>query len=574
MVRGLPMVREKGTIVVTFDESSKTGLSRLAAVLFLSVLMVQAQPGASRTMGLMLKDSGAFTGYTLFTPMPYNKTYLIDNDGHMVHSWQAETRPGLSAYLLENGLLLRTQFDSGPYLRGGGAGGRVELVDWDGNVTWSYTYSGPTFRQHHDATALPNGNIMMIAWETKTRAEAIAAGRNPQTIYQSFIVDHIIEVDPRTDSIVWQWHSWDHLIQDFDPTKANYGVVRDHPELIDINGGMSGTYDWTHCNTITYNAQFDQVMISPRYFCEIWVIDHSTTTEEARGHTGGRYGRGGDLLYRWGNQEAYKRGTGYDRKLFQQHDPQWIDSGLPGAGHILVFNNGNARPTGEYTSVDEIVPPMDSLGFYHLRSDSTFGPDSACWSYRLPSELMSDHVGGCQRFENGNTIVCAGPFGTFLEVTPEMRLVWKYINPVTASGPLEQGQFVPPLSNEVFRVRRYSPDYPGLAGRTLTPQGPIERYPQSVDEAADNRPLITMLTAQPRVSTDRFRLRLCLDRPTRVRLAVYNQLGSRVASLVDGELPTGVQEFCWNAAAYAPGTYFCKLDSDSGHEVVSIVHTR
>ncbi len=525
-------------------------------------------------MGLMLNDSGAYVGYTLFMPMPYNKAYLIDNNGQMVHSWAAQTKPGLSAYLLENGLLLRTQFDSGPYLRGGGAGGRVELVDWDGNVTWAYTYSGPTYRQHHDATALPNGNIMMIAWEAKTRAEAIAAGRNPQTIYQSFIVDHIIEVDPRTDSIVWQWHSWDHLIQDFDPTKANYGVVRSHPELIDVNGGMSGTYDWTHGNTIAYNAELDQVMISLRYFCEFWVIDHSTTTEEARGHTGGRYGRGGDLLYRWGNPEAYKRGTGYDRKLFQQHDAQWIAAGLPGAGHILVFNNGNARPTGEYSSVDEIIPPVDSLGSYLLGPDSTFGPDSACWSYRLPTELMSDHVGGCQRFENGNTIVCAGPFGTFLEITPESRLVWKYVNPVSSSGPMEQGQYVPPLANEVFRVRRYGPDYPGLAGRTLTPQGPIERYPTLVEETTHSRFGPPMLTAEPRVSVGRTRLSFGLDRPTRVRLVVYNQAGALVAQLVDAVLPAGQHASSWDASACVAGAYFCALETDLGREVVALVRAR
>ncbi len=517
-----------------------------------------------------MNDSGTYVGYTLFTPMPYNMTYLINNEGQLVHSWAAQTKPGLSAYLLENGLLLRTQFDSGPYLRGGGAGGRVELVDWDGNVTWSYTYSSPTVRQHHDVTALPNGNIMMLAWETKTRTEAIAAGRNPQTLYQSFIVDHIIEVDPRTDSIVWEWHSWDHLIQDFDSTKANYGVVRNHPELIDINGGMSGTYDWTHANTITYNADLDQVMVSPRYFNEIWLIDHSTTTEEARGHTGGRYGRGGDLLYRWGNPEAYKRGTGLDRKLFQQHDAQWIPAGLPGAGNILVFNNGNARPLGEFSSVDELVPPVDSLGFYRLRPDSTYGPDSACWTYRLPDALMSDHIGGCQRFENGNTIACAGPFGTFLEVTPESRLVWKYISPVTWYGPMEQGQFIPPLANEVFRVRRYSPDYPGLAGRTLTPQGPIERYPQPVEETGGVGTRPRQLTAEPRVFARQSRLLFRLDRAEHVRLAVYDRLGSRVALLVDGVLPAGTHTSTWDASSCARGTYFCHLEYSSIREIVAL----
>jgi hypothetical protein len=525
-------------------------------------------------MGLIFSDSGSFVGYTLFTPMFYNITYLVDNQGSLVHSWPARTRPGLGAYLQEDGLLLLTQFDSGPYLRGGGAGGRVELVDWDGNITWAYTYSGATFRQHHDVTPLPNGHILMVAWETKTRAEAIAAGRNPQTLYQSFIVDHVIEVDPATDSIVWQWHIWDHLIQDFDSTKANYGVVRSHPELVDVNGGMSGTYDWNHTNTVAYNAELDQVMLSPRYFNEIWVIDHSTTTEEARGHTGGRYGRGGDLLYRWGNPEAYKRGTGFDRRLFQQHDVQWISDGLPGAGHILVFNNGNARLGGEYSSVDEIVPPIDTLGFYHLGPDSTYGPASAVWSYRLPPELMSDHIGGCQRLANTNTIVCAGPFGTFVEVTPESRPVWMYINPVTSTGPMQQGDIIPYLANSVFRIRRYGPEYPGLAGRNLVPQGPIERYPQPVEEAGSSRRRYGHLEANPRLFTRLIRLGVTLDQLAPVRLAVYNALGACVATLVQTELPAGRHELTWDATGLPRGTYLCRLESGTAREAVAVALVR
>ena len=67
-------------------------------------------------------------------------------------------------------------------------------------------------------------------------------------------------------------------------------------------------------------------------FSEFWIIDHGTTTAQAAGHTGGRRGRGGDLLYRWGNPRAYRAGTKADRKLFAQHNAHWIPKGLPGAG--------------------------------------------------------------------------------------------------------------------------------------------------------------------------------------------------------------------------------------------------
>ena len=114
-----------------------------------------------------------------------------------------------------------------------------------------------------------------------------------------------------------------------------------------------------HVNAVAYNADLDQIALSSPNFSEIWIIDHSTTTEEAKGHTGGRWGKGGDILYRWGNPRAYKNGTSRDQRLFFQHNIQWIPRGLPGEGHLLVFNNGGGRKPEEYSSVDEFVPPTD-----------------------------------------------------------------------------------------------------------------------------------------------------------------------------------------------------------------------
>jgi len=267
---------------------------------------------------------------------------------------------------LGNGTILRTiRVGIGP--SSGGAGGGVQKILWDGTVVWDFRYNTNGVLSHHDVKPLPNGNVLLIAWEAKTRAEAIAAGRNPNNVSNvDFDVDHIIEVQPTgpsTGEIVWEWHVWDHLIQDYDPSKANYGVVEDHPELVDINFVPSMKSDWMHTNSIDYNQDFDQILISVKNFNEIWVIDHSTTTEEAASHFGGNSGKGGDILYRWGNPQAYRAGSSSDRKLFAQHDSSWIKSGHPGEGNILIFNNGVGRG---YSSVDEIIPPVNENGKYYL----------------------------------------------------------------------------------------------------------------------------------------------------------------------------------------------------------------
>ena len=190
--------------------------------------------------------------------------------------------------------------------------------------------------------------------------------------------------------------------------------------------------DWTHFNAVAYNPDLDQILVSVHAFSEIWVIDHSTTTAEAASHKGGRSGKGGDLLYRWGNPRAYRNGSKTEQQLFNQHNAHWIAPGLPGEGHVLVFNNGSGRPGGQYSSVDEIVLPVDSQGQYTHPRRGPYGPDKPVWSYSAPkkSDFYSFFISGAQRLPNGNTLICTGASGMVFEVTPEKEVVWKYANPV------------------------------------------------------------------------------------------------------------------------------------------------
>ena len=383
-----------------------------------------------------------FEGQILYSPFYGTTTYLIDCNGTVNHTWSSTHRPFTESYLLENGSIMR------PILTTSG----VQKILWDGTIEWDYRYTVSGCTCHHDIEVLPNGNVLMIVWETKTRAQAIAAGRDPNKISgYSFTPDKVIEIKPTgptNGEIVWEWYVWDHLIQDFDSSKDNYGVVGDHPELIDINFGDSFTYDWLHTNSIDYHEEFDQVLVSSHNFDEVWIIDHSTTTEEAAGHTGGNYGKGGDLLYRWGNPESYDAGTDSDQKFFFQHDVTWIKPGFPGEGNILLFNNGNNRPSGQYSTINEFTPPVDSNGEYYLEPGGAYGPEDYTWTYTAspPASFYSHVYGGAQRLKDGNTLICYGTQGKFFVVAPDNTKIWEFTNPY------------PNLSeNDVFKIEYISP---------------------------------------------------------------------------------------------------------------------
>ena len=395
--------------------------------------------------------SGVFGGYMLLAPLRSNITYLIDTDESVAHTWTSDYTPGNSAYLLEDGTLLRTgKISNGNrFADTGGVGGVVERFDWDGSVNWSYSLATDEECLHHDVEFLPNGNILMIAWEHKTSGEAVAAGRDFSLLADGELwPDKIIEVDPSTNNIVWEWHVWDHLIQDYDIAKSNYGTIDEHPELIDLNyvGSSRGVADWNHTNSIDYNEDFDQIILSVHGFDEFWVIDHSTTTAEAASHYGGTYGKGGDILYRWGNPETY--GVLGDHVFYGQHDAQWISSGSPGSGNILVFNNGQNRPQGNYSTVEEIVPDVNPDGSYPLTIGQASGPLSQEWIYMAPNhtDFYAQNISGAQRLPNGNTLICEGANGYVFEVTNDGTVVWTYQD-----------------TGAIFKVIKYPYDYSGLS---------------------------------------------------------------------------------------------------------------
>ncbi|MBX2874318.1 MAG: aryl-sulfate sulfotransferase [Saprospiraceae bacterium] len=460
--------------------------------LFLLTLLLHCvilQLPAQNTVGLLsYEPSLTYDGYNLIYPHNQPNVYLLDNCGELVHVWEDSTqyRPGNTAYLLADGRLLKTKRASSVVndaIWAGGGGAIVEIRDWDNNLEWSYTINNDTARLHHDVEPLPNGNILMIVWELKTEEEAIQAGRAPNTLDNNELwPDYIIEVDPSTDEIVWEWHFWDHLIQDIDPSKDNYGVVEDNPGRLDINFDDDGTADWLHCNSIDYNPEMKQILLSTPFLNEVYIIDHSTSTEQAAGDIGGLGGNGGNFMFRWGNPQVYRAGVEEDQKLFNNHDAHWVldfvDEMHPQFGKIAIFNN-QAGP--DFSTVNTINPSWDMYSWSYLLFDGQFGPGAfdVTITHPEPTALYSTGLSSVQFLPNNNVLICSGRFGYNVELTPDNQVVWEYRTPLDGGQAVAQGTELSINNNLTFRIDRYPGDYAAFADRSLDPLGWIELEPDS-----------------------------------------------------------------------------------------------
>lgn len=436
--------------------------------------------------GLINHSPLATPGYVYFSPLLSDSTFLINMDGQVVHIWKSDYGPSGWVYLKKNGNLARGGKDPEEFgFEGGGSGGYLQEFNWDGELVWEYRISSEQSLAHHDVDILPNGNYLAIAWESKTAEEAIAAGRNPRQIPEDGIwPDWVVELHPAgTDQaeIVWEWHLWDHMIQDFDSTKANHGNISEHPELIDINLVTSKDPedldpDFYHTNAINYNPELDQIVLSSPGLDEILVIDHSTTTNEAVGHTGGRWGKGGDILYRWGNPANYHRGDSTDLKLGGQHDVRWIPEGYPGEMNIMIFNNDVPYARPGYSEVLELVTPLTDSG-YAIEYGKPFGPESPAWRYVASdtSSFYSPFISGAHRMSNGHTFVTEGARGRFFEVNTKGQVIWEYLTPYAGTARLPDGRFPQPVGPHeyaIFRATHIPLDHPAVAGKTLEPLDP------------------------------------------------------------------------------------------------------
>lgn len=515
------------------------------------VLATNAPAQTQPTVGLQSHSvESVDNGYVLFAPMAYTVTYLIDKCGKLVHSWPSKYHPFLEAYLLEDGSILRPgSAPTDPALNQM----VIEKIDWNGNVVWHATVGDSSHKQHHDIQPLPNGNFLVLSTDVHDTSEAYAAGKDSSR-HNPVSSEEIVEYKPvGTDGaeVVWKWRAWDHLVQDFNAALPDYLVAANHPERININYlGLVGEADWLHINSVKYNAALDQVLLSARNFCEVWIIDHSTTTQQAASHAGGRYGKGGDLLYRWGNPAAYDRGNVMDKMLFAQHEAAWIPAGYPRAGSIIIMNNGGSAVPPQHSSVDIISPPVDTQGNYDA-STIPFLPLAPAWKYTGSplSAFNCSTGGGGQMLHNGNMLICNTFTGDLFEIDSLRTKVWDYICPVGGQGPITQGS--PSAGNSAYRATYYQGSDAAFAGRTLIAGAPIELNPidysctLNATSVVDHRSteIENTLFVYPNPATDHITV---TNSGARGCINVYNYLGEDVLRvdntnvLSAARLPAGV----------------------------------
>jgi hypothetical protein len=462
----------------------KLGLKTIGLLFFLFFTVGASAQVKKQTVGTFVNDEGAFDGYNLVSSVTGQNIYLIDNCGLKVHEWKTQ-HGTLVAYLLPNGDIVQAGKDPLGTWGNGGQHGVLTKYSWDGTKIWTYTLSNEEEVLHHDIEILPNGNILAISWKKIDRDKKIELGRDlDDPDLDLDLWDEVIyefkPVGSNSVDVVWSWRVTDHLVQDLYSSKSNYGVISEHPEKLNFNYVKEGTgisSDWLHFNSIDYNESLDQIVVSSLTTNEIYIIDHSGTTSETGGGIGGNSGKGGDILYRWGNPEAYDKGTSDDRQSFGQHDPHWIKYGEH-QGKLMFFNN---RFGGNYTSVDILELPENGLN-YALDANGKFGPSEPIYQFTTPNktDFFSAFMGAAEILPNGHIYVTESTKGKLFEYDMENdKLVWSYISPMRNSTLTKQGDSI--YANQQFRSFKYASDYGAFTNRNLTPGLPLEQDPWPSD---------------------------------------------------------------------------------------------
>ncbi|WP_421824194.1 aryl-sulfate sulfotransferase [Flagellimonas oceanensis] len=355
------------------------------------------------------------SGYIFAIESGQNTCYLLDHSGNKIYNWEFDANLGQDIEITPDGNLLGLFQVESPQIGFGGQSGLVRMLDKEGTLIWEYVLASENEIAHHDLTQLPNGNILVLVWERISNEEATAVGLNNTT---DIFTEKIVEIDPITDSIVWEWRSWEHIVQNYNENLASYGdpdTLKNKINILYANNSVHQFVedgDIMHANGLDYLPEKDIIALSINFFSEVWIIDHSTTTEEAKTGSGGQFGRGGDLLYRFGNQRVF--GNMNATNIFDfNHHPTFVKN--QGSTSLLIYNNNQMAQRS--SAMEFSLPEINGL--------TLIGSDPNLIFEFTDDALYHPRISGAYRLPNGNTLICEGDFG-YWEVTPQGKVVWKY----------------------------------------------------------------------------------------------------------------------------------------------------
>ena len=318
-------------------------------------------------------------GYTIFVPIKKIGTSvikLIDMEGNIVHVWDMD--PVDIDYI--------RPLPGGSFMGLSPVQDRLVEIDWDGQIVWDFYPDDEDL--HHNFQKLDNGNYLVLAHERRLI---------PTFSKFEFKYDYYMEMTPEHE-VIWRWNSWEHLYE-FGFTFESLIYIW-HPKVVYLFP------DFSHTNSIMAlppnqhenDPAFRRgnILISQRNTNIFFIIDKET----------------GEIVWQIGPD---------DNPAIGQHDAHMIEEGLPGAGNILIFDNGGAAGY-----------PMKYRGYSKvLEIDPT--TKRTVWQYnafkelRLLSSFHSPYISGAQRLPNGNTLITEGAVGRIFEVTSAGQTVWEYL---------------------------------------------------------------------------------------------------------------------------------------------------
>ncbi|MDV7758518.1 aryl-sulfate sulfotransferase [Liquorilactobacillus mali] len=422
------------------------------------------QPSIYPTGTIRYNPDKAWNGYTLI-PTINDGILLFDMNGNEVRRWIFR---GMPPKMLPNGHIIGNSGNRQP-VHGMQDGVNLVQIDYDGNIEWQFDHfekiDDPGYdhrwmaRQHHDfqregqsvyyspleQPKVDSGNTLILAHQTI---------HNPAISDKKLLDDIVYEVDWQ-GNLLWSWSVAEHF-DEFDFDEAAKNILMRNPNMRQSDGGVG---DFMHTNCASYlgeNKWFDQgdqrfkpdnIIMDGREANILFIIDHDS----------------GEIVWKLGPDYVHDPQAKAIGQIIGQHALHMIPRGLPGAGNLLLFDNGGWAGYGipnpgsldgsknalrDYSRILEIDPVAMKIVWSVTPAD--FG-------YQMPtdsSKFYSPYVSNVQRLPNGNTLINEGSDGRIIEITNDYEIVWEWISPYFSHN--DDGKL---KNNMVYRAYRYPYDY-------------------------------------------------------------------------------------------------------------------